>query len=388
MKKTMKKMTAFILTVLLIIPLISVQGFALFDKITEVVINEKEILTARYIEDYIELLKEYEELTDDDYFYYVSVKADVTISTGEVITSNDFGIGESQNKKRSYYIDSYIDIRDYQLALEQGKNTIPLYYEVTLLSSIDIELDKFEGKTEISFVDCIIKELIPVSGLPEKYVDRGIIGSIVDSQLNTDKNQYLLEGAVFDIVLPDGTVKREAVKKAVREEYTYEELDGEEIDYWVDEEESVLEIYYKDAILTVPIEIVPYPVSAVKIDDVKVSDSFEAQTVTYTVTKADGTTQAFTVDISGEPILDIIGMQGYAGEFIDEAPVVILVTKYNADEYPPREYIEVTVISDISIMDSVEIQGPEQEGTALGALIYKIISFIKRIFTKFLPVML
>ena len=42
MKKTMKKTTALILTVLLIIPLVSMQGFALFDKITSVNITEKE----------------------------------------------------------------------------------------------------------------------------------------------------------------------------------------------------------------------------------------------------------------------------------------------------------------------------------------------------------
>ena len=384
MKKTVKKITALILTVLLIIPLISVQGFALFDKITDVKITQKETLTERYLNEYIALLEEFENLTEEDYFYYVSVKTDVTISTGETISSDELGIGISENQKRSYFTQAYVDIRDYQRALREGKDTIPLYYEITLLSSIDIELDKFRGESEISFVECIIKELIPVSGIPTSWKNNGIIWSILDEELNQSEKEFLLEGAVFDIVFPDGSVKRDTVKTVEGEKYTYEELDGEEIEYWVDDEEGLLEIYYKDAYLSLPIEIIPYPIADIRIDEVKVSDAFEAESVTYTVTKPDGSTVRCTTDLSGAPAAVMLDYKGYLGETIDEAPVLIYVSKTAGDEYPPRDYITVTVVADVSVMDMTEIEGPEQEGTALGALIYKIISFIRRLLGNFL----
>jgi len=384
MKKTVKKITALILTVLLIIPLVSVQGFALFDKITDVKITEKEVLSARYIDDYIGILEEVEATEEDYYFYEVGVKADITISTGEVISCSEWGMGTSQDKKRTCYVEVYIDIRDYEKAVKEGKNTIPLYYSAVLLSSIDIELDKISGETEITFVDCIIKELIPVSGIPESYEEKGLIDSIINDEQGETEEELLLKDAVFDIVYADGSVKRETVKIAEGEYYSYEVLDGEEIYYWINEEAGILEIYYIDALVEAPIEFIPYPIADVKIDSVKVSDAFEPESVTYTVTKSDGTTFVCTTDISAEKGSDVMGFKGYIEEVMEGVPVVIFVEEYSGDEYPPRDYISVTVFADLAAMDSMEIEGPEQEGTALGELIYKIISFIKKLINRFM----
>lgn len=65
---------------------------------------------------------------------------------------------------------------------------------------------------------------------------------------------------------------------------------------------------------------------------------------------------------------------------------MITVGKAYGGEYPPREYMGVGIMADVEIMDTVELEGPEQEGNILGEIIFKIVSFIKKIIALIMPV--
>ncbi len=379
MKKTLKKLTSLTLVLMLVFSLFSVQASAgLFDKIADVQVNVDEPVTARELDEYItDMEEEYGWEDEEDYQYYVPTDFAVTLSTGEVIET-EYGYGLNKNAKRIISTYTYIDIRDYLDAKESGADTLPLYYEIRLLSSILIEMDTIEGEAEIPLIDCYVKSITPVSGIPEAYKDSGFFYKFISDDKYEDN---FIVGAVFDVEYPDGTVKRGTVEFKEEEEYHGTVLLDEYIDYWVDTEENLIEIYYGDYTYTSEIEVIDFPITEIAIDDVKVSDAFEAESVDFTVTKTDGTTESFSCDLTQEPDYKLMGaLEFYVGGYVDDVPVVVYTEKYEGDEYPVREYIFVSVVADYGIEADTEIEGPEQEATFLGALIFRIRKFIERIF--------
>ena len=375
MKKTMKKLTALTLIFMLLFSAFSVQASAgLFDKIVSVEPLITKSVTARELDEYITEKNNNGWVEETDYFYTVHMEYNVTLSTGEVIDVNRLGI--SEDEKRTVGVRGYIDIRDYQQTAENGAEVLPLYYEATLYSSVGIEMDYYEGITEIPLIECYVKSITHVSGLPETYKD---IGSFGRAFFRDEK--MLLEGAVFDVEYPDGRIVRESVE-VIKTVYGFEVcmLDGVFIDYEISVNEGAIYIYYSDIIISEEIEIIPFPIDEIVIDDVIVSDDFKAESVTYTVTKTDGTKESFVYSFDTEPDINYSVFQGYTGCYIDGVPVLIFVDKYEKDEYPPREYISIGIISDYEVGDEVEIEGPAKEGTILGELIYRIRMFLIKVF--------
>ncbi len=381
MKRTLKKLTAFTLVFMLLFSLsaVPVSAASIFDKIASVEVTGEPTVTAREIDEYIEYMSEYGWDDEDDYLYPVNTVFEVALTSGEVIVTEDYGYGENADGKRWIIADAYIDIRDYQQAKESGSDALPLIYEVYLYSSIAVEMDYLEGESEAKLIDCYVKSITPVSGLSDSYYDRGYIYILIDEYLPVEE-EFDLEGAVFDITYPDGSVVRDTVKTVVDEDdYEYYELNGEEIWYNFYHDEQMVEIYYYDFCYEHPVEYIPFPVSEIVIDEVVVNDDFEAESVSYTVTKADGTTQSYTYTFDGEPTVSFAGVGGYLAESVDGAYIVIGSSSYYTDDYPSTEVLEVAVFADIDVYAIENIEGETQEDNLLNRLIYKIRMLIMRI---------
>lgn len=389
MKKTIKKLIAVTFVILLVASLFALPASAasMFDKIADVELLYAEEFTARDVEHFIEVRDGYMSPDESHYNRYdIYAEADVTLTSGEVVLCDMYGT--SEDGKRDVFFDAYIDVRDYQQAVEQGSFTVPLYCEITLYSSIGVEMDTYSFESEVSFVECYVKNLTPVSDLPASWQEESsivhLLGIFIRDEEDTEyesEDEFLLDGAVFDIEYPDGTTVRDTVALTEDEDgYEYYALDGKEIYYGIDEEESILYVMYEDFSLEVPIEIIPYPVSEIIIDDVQVSDAFEAESVSFTVIMTDGTTESFDFSFDAEPVAAVEGFGSiYTEKTAEGYPLFIITTKYEGDEYPVREYLAVGVMADTDIIAETEIEGPEQEDTLLARILYKIRMFIAKI---------
>ena len=384
MKKTVKKITALILTVLLIIPLVSVQGFALFDKITDVKITSVEKFSRKQIEEEFEWIEELGGADSDEYYQYILIcEAEVTLSTGEVISTEN-GAGTSKDKKRNVLLYSYVDIRECKEAYEKGTNKVKVHTTVTLTSSIGITLDTKNVDVEKTFPDKLVKKLSLASGKLTAYDIDGM---------------YLLadiEGTAFEITYGDGTKKKAKVKKnsgtVMIDSYT---LDGQNIFADVDYEKSksgklYATVYFCDYEMRTSVNIKDFPIKSIKINKVTFDDDFNEKSLTYTITKTNGKTYKRTYEFGKAAVTtDILGMTTsiYPSDSFEDFDIVIAVISSEGDEYPVREIkdVEVSVESYISAVKTVE--GPEQEATVLGELLFKIKKLIEKIFMS-LPIVI
>lgn len=389
MKKTLKNLTALTLVFMLLFSLSAVQASAasIFDKIASVEVVGEPVVTARELDEYIETVEEYEWESDEYYFYQVPVRFKVTLTSGEVIETSGYGPGYSADGKRRVNVYACVNIINYQAAKEKGEDKIPLTYYATLYSSIDIEMDYRAGDGEIKLIDCYVKSITPVSALPDTYRDNGII-SVIMSVYIPEMEEFDIEGTEFEIEYADGTVVRDTVEEITEGEdgfegYEYYELDGEEIWWYFDDEESAVIINFVDASYSHPVEFIPFPVSEVVIDEVTVTDAFEAESVSYTVTKPDGTTQSYTYTFDGAPVTTILGMDGYMAESVDGAYIVILVSKEYTDDYPSTEIMDFVVFADIDTYATESVEGAVQEDNLLNRIIYNLRMFFIRILAFF-----
>ena len=390
----MKKLTALILTLILIFSLSAIQGSAgLLDKIESVELSEDSFVTVKELEWYIEMsgLEDITPEDEADYFYCFYPEFRVTLSTGEEIVTAANGYGESKDGKRIVEATAWVDIRDYYEAVENGDDVLPYIYDVCLYSSIGVEMDYVEGAGEIGLIECYIQGITPVSGVPSAFYPESEVRNVLDG---TKADVFALKNAVFQVKRNDGTVVKAAVEKVVEEYedtvYVYYTLDGADFDYWIDEEESVIEIYAGDYTLTKKIKLLESPISSIVIDEVEVSDDFKVESVTYTSVTTDGIRRKNTFEVSDAEPVEYFEYSGgnyyciYIAEKIEGQPVVFEIDTYESDVYPSRQYLCVTVISDCQYgSDYIEIEGPEQEDTFLNRIIYRFRMFIQRILELF-----
>lgn len=381
MKKTLKKTFIFTLVLTLLFSALSVQSFALlkFDKIEKIEVTDYGKFSRKEIEEYILWLEEDYEPDDEDYQYTIDCKADVTISSGEAISTNEYGYGYSENGKRYVDVYAYVDARECMQAFKSGDDKVTLYVEVLLESSIGVELDRKTVEYEIGFVDCFVKSLTLVSGEIKAY-------EVEDDIVMSD-----LDGLCFDIVYGDGTKKRATVEGqnaiVLFRSYT---LDGKRMYAYIEDgenDELVAEIEFCDCITTLPVEVQTFPVESINIDSVSFDEKFNEQVLTYTVKRTDGTTVTKTYEF-GEPRTQInlgdmtAALYDYA--VYDGFMVTVYVVTSEGEEYPPRKYKDVIVAVEDIVYDTETFEGPEEEGTVLGELIFKIKAFIRKIISMFL----
>lgn len=382
MKKTLKKLTATLLALVLLSSMVSLSASAasIFDKIADVKLLGDATVTKREVDWYIDLIEKYGGFeTEED--YYCSLDwfcCEVALTGGAVIVTDEYGWGMSDDGKRTVSAYAYIDVRDYTEALEKGDNTIPVYYEVYLYSSIDIELDCYEATGEAKLVDCYVKSITPVSGVPEKYEEIGTIESLLGAE------DYDLEGAVFDIEYPDGSVERATVEAAYDEHGNeYRTLNGKEIYYYYDYDENGVIISYEDTECKIEVEYVPFPISEIVIDDFQADDDLEPVSVSYTVVLADETRQSFTYYFEQEPEVELLGVKGYVAETVADKPIFIGTTKSFEGDFPQTEYLTVVIMADAMCFETDFIEGETQPDNLLNRLIYNIKMFLARIFEFF-----
>lgn len=376
MKSLLKKSVAVILMLFITASCLSVQSFALFDKITDVKIKSVETFSYKQIKEEFEFLEEMGGAeTDEDYYYPLDCEAEVTISTGEVIKV-DGGLGFSENEKRTLEAYAYIDIRECRKAYEEGTMKVPVYISFTLYSSIGIKLDEKKLEKKVAFREKTVKKLSLVSGEIEVY-------ALEYSYIDTG-----LKGLSFDIVYGDGSKKRAKVKEVNEKMLTYYTLDGEEIyvitDYTISKNGKLYaSVYFCDYELRVPVTVKEFPIKSVKINSVSFDDNFKEKKVTCTITKTNGKAYKKTYEL-GEPIVELaeLGMAVYGGFEFEGFDITVAVYSTEGETYPVQQFKEVWV----SVADVVDcsktFEGPKQEGTKIGELVFKIVSFIKGILAK------
>lgn len=390
--KNIKKLTAVIITFLLLISVSALPASAasIFDRIDDVSFVSAQEITIREIDEYKTYLEEagqHTEITEDDYQYIVEVFLDVTLSSGEVIECNDF-YNFSEDGKRYVGVYSYIDIRDFDKAVENGETKVPVYYDIELYSQYDIKLDSISGQGEASIIECYIRNLTPVSGYPEVVQEVSPYQWMIDSYFEEESDtEYVqnIEGAVFDIEYPDGSIKRAAVEIQETEHgAVFYALDGKPIYYSVNYNEEMFVIEYLDIVINIPVEVIHIPIEAVVIDEVIVSDDFEAETVSFTLTMTDGSEESLEVDFTTDESYMLMGsFPIYIAETKDGYPILVFLYEHEGNEYPVRSYINVMVDVNGDISDEAELEGPAQEDTLLNRLIYRIRLFFVRIFEFF-----
>lgn len=379
MKKLFEKSVAAVLMLIIMLSCLSVQSFALFDKITDVNIKSIEAFSYKQIKEEFEFLEELggaEE--DEDYYYFLGCDADVTISTGEVISVDDV-VGISKDEKRTVDVFAYVDIRECKKAYESGKMKVPVHITFTLYSSIGIKLDEKKLEKKVAFRENTVKKLTLASGKIEVYAldYTYVVGEI--------------EGLSFDIVYGDGTKKRAKVKKVKSEELLscYYTLDGEDIvvvpDYTVNKNGKLYAtVFFYDYELRSPATVKEFPIKSIKINKVTFDDDFNEKKLTCTITKTNGKAYKKTYEF-GKPVIDLesMGMTMYGGFEFEGFPITVSVISTTGEEYPPQEFKEVLVSVDGLINDIKSFEGPKQDGTKIGELVFKIVSFIKGILAKF-----
>lgn len=383
MKKTMKKSLSLALVFMLLFSVLSVQASALqaFESIAKAdfviePLSEKMIKQEiEWIEeDYGESEPEYE-----DYNIAIQLNGEIELSNGEKIEVKD-STGVNKNGKRKIYVEGYYNARDYLDAVKNAKKTVPVRYTVSLYSSIDILMDTYEGETEAAFVDCYVKNLKVISGFPKEYKETSILAAAFGGV----KEEFTLEGVKFEIEYSDSRTVQATVEKVESERYDTYILDGKEVFWAVDSEEAAdvctIEVYFEDYILPVTVKFIPYPYNGLEIDDVVVNEAFEVESITYTVTMADDTTKTVTASIADLDKITVYDTEVFVSYPVEGYPVFVTISKYVGEEYPIKEYINVSAFTGLYDIDSVEIEGEEQEDT----LIARIIFIFRTIFNRIL----
>ncbi len=340
MKKTMKKLTAVVLTVLMLFSALSVTSFAAgldFLKaptVTKVTLSEKSYksvslkeMKAYYkdIEETIEkieeqygykledLIKEYPSVGNmlsslynfdlgNSGFYY---EYDVTLSNGKTYTvPADEGMIEV-NAFVEVYVEAGVSKDEYLKAKDKGAKSIKLDYSAQVYSNVlqDYTEDgDYSAQEKIKVVSSVVKSISPVSGFPTKIYE---YADFID-----------LDGAKFKIKYSDGTEKTAKVVQKVEQEngvYTGDvtyELDGKPLyameDYY-DADSMGVRVYFLDAEYGKKLPEAKCPFKSVKIKDCVYDFEKGFQSITYTITRNNGKSKTYTKEINGEMSLSVMG---------------------------------------------------------------------------------
>ena len=130
MKKTLRKLSALTLSFILLFSISAVQASAasIFDKIYSAEFVTEPVITARELDEHLELMDGFDWVNN---IYYFFPQLEVALTSGEVIEVID-GYGLSDDSKRMVEVNCYLDINDYKQAVANGESRIPFNYDVIL----------------------------------------------------------------------------------------------------------------------------------------------------------------------------------------------------------------------------------------------------------------
>lgn len=407
MKKLLKKVLAIMLTVIMLLSAVSIHSFAALDFLrmpeiaaVEIVGEDAEkALSFSEIEYFYESLQEeFENMTDEydfgfdadiyeiieeypflkNLFNYnlshtdiVNYDFEVTLSNGDKITvkADDTYV----EYKKIFAVSAYASVSydDYLEAKENGTDTIKLTVEGEISNMLlegYVEPNSAVFKKEVPLVDCYIKSITPISGVPEKVYEYC--------------DYYEIEGAKFKVVYPDGTSKILKAEKTVGfndgYEYVNYTLNNEAL-YVYEYDEGILEFSYLDAVAKKKIGYYEDtdPFKSVKITDYVFDEATGLTSISYDITMNNSEVKSFTKDFTSQDnlavfpygILDV--MDGF----------YIVLNPYPGDAYDSEEeyeagYIYFNVTAG-ECNDSVKVEfSATQEINVLLKIIEKITEII------------
>lgn len=390
----MKKALAVLLSALILISAFSVQSFAVsgLEKIENYEVVTMEPFSLKSIQDYIDYY-EGEELEGEDRQYLLTSSFDVTLSNGETIHAPEYETGYSQDGKRKADCYAWVDVYEVLEAAENGSYTVPLYTEVILYSSLNVELDKKEATSEVSFPKKLVKKLTLVEG-EIKFYEYKFEDAFDEQQtyiLGSD-----LDKLCFEIVYGDGSKVKKYVEKRIEWPATPEYyLDGQMIYIYPDNETKAkdVSVEFLDFEKNFSAKISDCPFKEVSIEDASFDDEFNEKTVTFKVRYANGKEKTYTRKLksytefalqSGLPGI-IIASRVYEIGSIYGVPVLLEVeeTLEEKDRFTDIMCKDFEVTVDGMYFSNYRFKGPEVKYSLLDIFIDIITNLFYEIYYIF-----
>lgn len=407
MKKSFKKSIAVLLTALIIALCMPLQSFAAFGGLKPPVIEKIEFsenaqpISLKEVDNHfnnvlasleedgvdIEHMKEnYPEFFELIFNFplYASTfdySVNVTLASGETYVVSDEEYRIEFNKYYDIEIECFISYDQYLQAKENGSDEIEVElngYTFSYITFESCDSTEYSETVTLPLVDMFVKNITPVSGLPEVIYE--------------DADYIDIEGVEFLIEYADGTkvTDKAVINDGVElDTYGYGEIysvDGNPIyigwdyDENSDETKGQYYIYYLDAeYVSSPVQIKESLISDIKITDYIFDvDEGILSSISYDITYTDGKTASFTKDFSPKEIgflnlgVGINAIDGYVVyAYVTLGDYDIFSDSMNADTYN----IEITAGS---ASDTLKIDNPHKDKINT---IWNLADFITDFFT-------
>lgn len=287
----MKKITAIILTVIMLMTVLPLNSFAFFGsklpEVKNIVFESNDPIYCSLLKEDLEYLEDYakeneETLEDADYIFDICYQLYDYNITVEFTDGKKLELTEDYYETDDYQITVYAetDIREAISAFEKGEKTVPLKVYAEINNYFKETVSK-EFSAQINIQECYFKEIKYISGLPESI----------------SENKYWLDlaGCKFEVTYFDGTKK--TVEIPLDEESYFYEIDEQTLSCRIDAENSRIVFNCFDAEFFADIDIISYPFSDIVITDFSHSkETGLLENLSYEIIMKDDSTKAFTVD--------------------------------------------------------------------------------------------
>lgn len=297
----MKKITAVVLTVIMLMSLCGMQSSAFTVKlptVTELEILDDEPISmkgldysAKERQEYIDYLEEWYDIDIEDMgylyeeinkFYLGNFDVELTLSDGSVVELNVDEYYEI-DRYTEITVDAYVLYDDYLELKESGADTVKITLDCYVYSYVSGISKDSTFTVECDVVDCIIKSFKPTS--------------TINYDLYEDSDTLDLEGKKFSVTYADGTKKTLTAKYDIEEELYV--LGDDYIYLWFTEDDKV-EIQYIDEVYTHSVTWDnESPYESIEITDYAFNEEEGLLTsISYVITDKKGKEKSFTVDTS------------------------------------------------------------------------------------------
>lgn len=220
----------------------------------------------------------------------------VTLSDGQeyLVYSNP---GRTRLKNTDYYIclETTFDNVEFVKAFESGENTVTVDITATVqrgsFMSRKNVFSFFTTSVEREITERIVENVTPTDSTP--------------LTVYYDSEECSFIGREFEITYSDGRKVTDTVKltsdPATGEYY---ELDRHPIRTYLDEENSEVWFFFYDYEGSMKAEAKPYPFTSIEITDCVLDEEYNISSLSYNVTRADGTTESYTKELFATTYFD------------------------------------------------------------------------------------
>lgn len=331
----MKKFLCLALTVFMLMSIFAVSSFAAeaqptIEKVE--IIDSYPISKAELNEMEYPTYPEYSEADDriNMFYSYFEYVFKITLSDGTSVEYNSYFDDEKIyeiDEDTKLYVTAYMLEGELAKALDDGDEAVPVYVEcLTYKPSLEgiINFDKVESyrtgyvaEFEKPIVDKYVVSFEPVKEIAAVY---------------EDSDYYDITNAEFNVEYYDGTKGKYKVQNiGISNDKSEFELNGDQVFSFVNspyfgqdgeivEDKAQVQIDYLDFYYEKVVGIKENPFESIKITDFKLEEGVGVTSVSFDITKKNGTTKSYTVNT--EPFIDnewekylpggdILGVDGY-----------------------------------------------------------------------------